>query len=302
MTRIIQSFWSKPIFENSSFNNQFNRLKGGWIDNKSHMMSWALSSLLLRRFYDDVVLITDDFGKELLIDILKLPYTEVNTELNGINSYHSDLWALGKIYSYGCQNVPFIHVDGDVFIFNKFSSEIENSQLVCQNFDIDCDDYYNILDAMDSKEFVYPYVMKTIRTKQKKLIASNAGILGGNMISFFKEFSTMAFSFVDTNIHKLHDFYIPSFNIIFEQYLFYTLAKYNNIEITPYFKTPDIDFSPTRCIRFQSVPYRSSYIHMIAKTKQNILLVDQMKSLLRINFPEYFFRIKGFSENMILNV
>ena len=166
MTRIVQSFWTKPIFENSNYKLRLDRLKGGWIDNKSHWMSWALSCLQIRKYYDEVLLITDDFGKELLINLLNLPYTSVNTGLNELRSFHPDLWALGKIYSYDCQNKPFIHVDGDVFIFGRFNSKIENSQLVCQNFDINQEDYIRILKEMDNNKFNYPEVIKIYRKKR----------------------------------------------------------------------------------------------------------------------------------------
>lgn len=302
MTRIVQSFWTRPIFDNSSSKNRNDKLKGGWIDNTSHIMSWTLSCLQLRKYYDDVLLITDDFGKELLINILNLPYTTVNTGLNGLSSYHPDLWALGKIYSYGCQNKPFIHVDGDVYIFERFNSIIEKSLLVCQNFDIDQEDYYRILKDMDDNKFDFPEAIKIDRTIQKEVIAANAGIMGGNCLSFFKEFSEIAFGFVNDNMSKLATFNISSFNIIFEQYLFYTLAKYNNIVITPYFTIPETGETLTRNVLFYNTPIKYKYIHMLSYFKQNPILVDQMKNLLRTHHPDYYFKIKSILGDTIFNI
>ena len=42
------------------------------------MMSWVLSCLSLRNYYDDVELYTDKLGYELLIEKLRLPYTYVH--------------------------------------------------------------------------------------------------------------------------------------------------------------------------------------------------------------------------------
>ena len=212
------------------------------------------------------------------------------------------MWALGKIYSYDCQNKPFIHVDGDVFIFGRFNSKIENSQLVCQNFDINQEDYIRILKEMDNNKFNYPEVIKIYRKNQINLIAANAGIIGGNCIEFFKEFSAMAFRFVNNNLSKLANFDVSSFNIVFEQYLFYCLAKYKNIEITPYFKTPETGATIARNVMFYNIPFKSRYIHMISFFKQNPTLVNQMKTLLRIEYPEYFYKIQSISENIIIKI
>jgi len=75
-------------------------VRGGWSDKKYNYMSWAFSCLQFKKYYSEVELITDKLGKELLIDKLELPYTSVKVELDQLNSYHSDLWALGKIVKY----------------------------------------------------------------------------------------------------------------------------------------------------------------------------------------------------------
>lgn len=81
-------------------------------------------------------MITDLKGNETLIKLLKLPYDTVRIELDSLNHYHEDLWALGKIYSYGIQNEPFIHVDSDVFVWKKFDKSILETNLIAQNIEI----------------------------------------------------------------------------------------------------------------------------------------------------------------------
>ena len=73
-------------------------------------MGWALSCLQLRKYYPEVVLYTDKVGAEMLIDTLKLPYTEVACEFDKFNDIHKDLWALPKIHAYASQHTPFLHV------------------------------------------------------------------------------------------------------------------------------------------------------------------------------------------------
>ena len=131
--KIVQSFWSKP-HSDALINVWESRSHGGWLDDKYHYMSWALSSYQLRKYYDEVELVTDAAGKELLIDILNLPYTNVVVKLDEINDYDRDLWALGKVYTYSLQQSPFLHVDGDIFIWKPFEKKLLESGAYCSAF------------------------------------------------------------------------------------------------------------------------------------------------------------------------
>ena len=74
--RIVQTFWTdrQSLLENSF----------GWINPQFHLMSWALSCLSLRKNYDEVVLYTDSEGYRVFIELLKLPYTEVVVQYDGL--------------------------------------------------------------------------------------------------------------------------------------------------------------------------------------------------------------------------
>lgn len=63
--KIVQSYWSKAY---KNFPNS------GWAFKETHYMSWGLSCLQLKQFYDEVELITDSEGADLLINkLLKFP-------------------------------------------------------------------------------------------------------------------------------------------------------------------------------------------------------------------------------------
>src|ERR1035437_7473627 len=140
--KIVQSFWSKPFLSKNT--NIFDRAKGGGISEKMFYMSTALSCLMLRKFYDDVTLITDEFGKHMLIDVLGLPYTNVIVELDKINHYDENFWALGKIYAYSIQDKPFLHVDSDVFIWKLFDESLLKKDVIFQNYEENVYYYKNI--------------------------------------------------------------------------------------------------------------------------------------------------------------
>lgn len=83
--KIIQSFWTG---KNNDLEHSY-----GWLSNKYHYMSWILSCNQLRKYYDEVELFTDSLGYTILIEKLKLPYTNVHVVLDELNNYHNNLWA-----------------------------------------------------------------------------------------------------------------------------------------------------------------------------------------------------------------
>ena len=82
--RIIQSLWSS---------GQLNLLQNnfGWYAPEYHIMSWALSCLQLRQYYNKVMLYSDSISAKLLIDTLELPYTTVECKLDSLNHYNTEL-------------------------------------------------------------------------------------------------------------------------------------------------------------------------------------------------------------------
>ena len=130
--KIVQTFWSGNRSVNDYLQN-----KAGWLSPEYHWMAWALSVLQLKKFYPAVELVTDELGKYILIDLLQLPYTSVRTDLEtALRPYPHDLWAMAKIYAYSIQEAPFLHVDGDVFIWKLFDDHLLEADLVAQNLEV----------------------------------------------------------------------------------------------------------------------------------------------------------------------
>ena len=136
--RIVQSYWSKA-YQNTP--------NSGWAFRESHYMSWALSCLQLKQFYDEIELVTDSEGADLLINKLHLPYTSCLTILDKLKNENPAIWALGKIAAYEVQQEPFIHVDGDIYIWKPFPKRIEEA---------------GILDEMRDKNFTFPFHLSLV--------------------------------------------------------------------------------------------------------------------------------------------
>jgi hypothetical protein len=248
--------------------------------------------LQLRKFYDEVELITDRYGHGLLIDKMELPYTNVRVEMDVLNEYHPQLYAIGKIFAYSLQDKPFLHVDSDVFIWERFRPELEKSSLICQN--IENGAYYNrwylnVFLEMAKNLDQYPHYMDGSINKNGCIVSLNAGILGGNDIGFFREFTREARAFVDNNAHKLSGIRVDLFNCIYEQFLAYAMAEARGVPIACY--NPDFTEIWTNVMDFTGVPRHVKYIHAVGKLKKTRSVVEAMEDRLEMDYPDQYFRI-----------
>ena len=151
--RIVQSYWSKA-YQNTP--------NSGWAFRESHYMSWALSCLQLKQFYDEIELVTDSEGADLLINKLHLPYTSCLTILDKLKNENPAIWALGKIAAYEVQQEPFIHVDGDIYIWKPFPKRIEEAGIVAQNIEKNYSMGINLLDEMRDKNFTFSFHLSLV--------------------------------------------------------------------------------------------------------------------------------------------
>ncbi|TRX26596.1 hypothetical protein FNW25_08215 [Flavobacterium franklandianum] len=221
---IIQSSWAcnQPDLLTSN---------SGWLAPEYNLMSWTLSCLQLKQYYPNVGLYCDSVSAKTLIDVLQLPYSSVICNLDVLNTYNPKLWALPKIHAYSQQEKPFLHVDGDVFIWKKFDDELLKSGLIAQNLESATNYYEEIMKSFESKLTYFPEEIIIERELKKPILAYNAGIFGGTDVSFFKEYTEKAFEFVNKNISNLSVINVVNFNIFFEQYLFYCLAKKKKLNV-----------------------------------------------------------------------
>jgi len=257
--KIIQTFWSKPFLtENNNFQNRFN---GGWNSKLLNCISIAYSCMQFKKYYNKVELYTDTFGKELLIDKLKLPYTKVHITLDDFD-YNSKLWALAKVKTYSLQTEPFIHADNDVFIFEKLPERIEKAQLLAQN---ECIDFITLYKMMKEvyKEF------NTIDTfiddnyiNSSDLIFGNCGIIGGNNFEFFDEYSKRVFSLIEENKDRLQYTSLEMMPQVYEEYLYYCMARGLDIDMEFLLLPFEVDFNS------DIVNFNSNYVHIIGTFKK----------------------------------
>lgn len=274
--KIIQSFWS---------GNQKNiRENFGWYSSEFHWMGWILSVNQLRKYYGKVELYTDDFGYEILINQLKLPYTKVHVVLNDLDQYPFQLWALAKIKVYSMQKEPFIHVDGDVFIWQKFSKDLENATLIAQNMEKTAEYYYFMWDKIAPHLVYIPLEIQNFNNNTSNL-SVNMGITGGTNLTFYKEYAQKAFEFVENNKGVWSDISLLNFNIFFEQVLFYEMSKKNNNKIDFLFSEVWEDNLYPGFADFHNVPHNRTYLHLMGDFKKNAIVCKAMEGYIMKYYP-----------------
>jgi hypothetical protein len=277
--KIIQTFWSgnNPSFLNKSF---------GWYNPLYHIQSWVLSCQLLKRLYKDVELYTDQAGYDLLINQLQLPYSKVHVVLDELNHYPESVWALSKIHTYSLQKEPFIHIDGDVFIWKPFDKHFTDSELLVQNQE-EANHYYESMWQYLQKNLTFiPTEITKYREKSKNLDMYNFGVFGGQNLEFIQHYAKQAFKFVNRNQHILEDLNSVNFNIFFEQYLFYCLVA--DKKVTRYFDTVYKAEKYRDLASFEKVPHEKTFLHLLGNYKINLEVCRKMSRQLSINFPNAY--------------
>lgn len=280
--RIVQTLWSA---KEDLLRNSF-----GWLEPQHHLMSWALSCLSLRENYDEVVLYTDSNGYKVLIEQLKLPYTDVIIQYDDLACPRHQ-WAYSKILTYSLQKKPFLHIDSDVYLPQKLDSKVEQGGIVAQNREIGTAYYREMLDRIQLENVIFAeFLRKEIR--KKSLSAYNAGVLGGNDLEFIQEYCHAAFNYIGSNqllnSHKNHSCH----NILFEQILFYALAAENNKEVTTVLEREinDNGYSYHDFCNFYFFE-NSSLMHIIGEHKRNQRTCDLLGRTLLEKYPEHYQRI-----------
>jgi hypothetical protein len=279
--KIIQTLWLPNSHENPI------SYTGGWLSPEYHWLSWTLSVLQLRKFYNEVELFTTQAGKEILINQLNLPYTKVHLVLDEAN-IPQDAWALSKVITYSLQNEPFLHVDGDVFIWKSFDKELLEKPLITQNQEYNFPFYQNYIENKKNQVSHLPFLKQ--EEIKSPIITYNAGIFGGNDLEFIKKYARIATDYVNNN-PMLPLEQSSEYCMFFEQFIFSMLVDDAKISVGTYFQ--EIVYSELYkelgLSDFWETPHSKSYLHLMGMTKKNRMILKNMLNKIKIEYPEYYY-------------
>ncbi|HBY59753.1 MAG TPA: hypothetical protein DEH78_08005 [Solibacterales bacterium] len=265
--RAVWSFWTPP------FRAQH---RDRWVSSRQHLLSWILSVETARRHYPDTALVTDREGADLLVGDLGLPFAEVSTALDGLRGEDLDWWVHGKLQAYALQSRPFVHLDYDVYLWERLPPRLEWAPVFAQNpegVDIGCyepDDCEAAIVRMG--EGSIPPEWKWYRETPGQ-VAACCGIVGGCDTQLLRHYANTALGIIRSKANGEAFAALPNkgiHNMLFEQYLLCAVAAYHGSEVEFLFESFGEALSDEAAARV-------GYTHLMASAKSNPGVADRLE-------------------------
>jgi hypothetical protein len=169
--------------------------KGGYARFSDFLFTTALSITCASRHFKEVQFISSDWGVDLMKQF-NMPITSYSNRLNELKTISPFFWAYGKILTYCEQDVPFVHIDNDVFLWDPLPPKILKAKLCFQTqepFALPGYEYYNMLRRCWDKA---PSRPQEIVDNPVYDFAYNCGICGGHYLDFFKEWEKCSSEYI----------------------------------------------------------------------------------------------------------
>ncbi|MEO1053124.1 MAG: DUF6734 family protein [Bacteroidota bacterium] len=281
--RIVQTFWTG---QDNPDPEVLVTQSGGWLSAEYHWMSWAFSCLQLRQFYSEVELYTDEAGKRLLMDILELPYTKVHVTHKDMPAVPNGAWAMAKVFTYSLQEQPFLHADGDVYIWKPFPETLLDASLIAQNKEVKFPFYDRILANIYTHFERIPDIVKQFLDETKKMYAYNAGILGGNDLEAIKNYTNASFELLAQNEQTWYAIEPGDLNFIAEQFIFTCVAKSTDTAVGTLLAPMQWENNYKSTAMLDQAPFGISYAHIISNFKKEPYICDHLSRHLLVYYPE----------------
>ena len=241
----------------------------------------------------------------MLVDGIGLNFDHVSLALNALDDSDPEWWNLGKLYAYRAQETPFIHIDTDVFLWQRLPERLLAAPVFAQNpeyFIVGLhDSYYNPyympekfekLLLHDKQGWIpeeWLWCRRTFFDHQK---AASCGIFGGTRTDFIRHYAELAIKFLEHQPNKtaLSGLKDKSRHVILpEQYLLSACIDYHRHRSDSEFSAIGIEYL------FPSVGdfYNASsigYTHLIAKSKSNASVVSRLEKRVMTDYPKQYLK------------
>ncbi|GAB3710759.1 hypothetical protein GCM10027598_16420 [Amycolatopsis oliviviridis] len=276
--RAVWSFWSVP------YRRQHGR---HWPSDFFHTLSWILSFRLASRLFPTTALVTDDWGHELLVERLRLPFDDVSLSLNELAAQDPSWWALGKLHAYREQDEPFLHIDNDVFLWPGFPAEGLSGEVVAQNPEhapLSDAGYYRpsaVTAAIRSTGGFLPEEFSGYTGEA----ALCTGIVGGTAIPLLRRYADLGIRMVESagnqaawrRLAPLEDY-----NLVVEQYLLGALCWGSGVtDVQCVFGSQHDTFR-------EDVAIAQRFTHLIASAKTDLHYMRLLAQRVKNHYPADF--------------
>ena len=183
------------------------------------LFTTALSVLCASRYFKEVQFISSDWGLDI-IKPLNMPITSYSNKLNEMKSVSKYFWAYGKLLAYNEQDVPFVHIDNDVFLWEPLPKKVLRAKLCFQSFEPFDQPGYGFYDMLKPSFKKAPVKPRAIVENEVTDFAYNCGICGGHELSIFKEWIACSAEYIFAP--KNQDIFFKKFaNVLIHQNLFH---------------------------------------------------------------------------------
>ena len=199
-----------------------------------------LSALLASKNFKNIYLITDEISLPHLKDIFD--WSGIDTRLSYLDKELSSVWSLGKLKTYQIASQKknsFIHIDYDVFLWNKLPDYIFESPVFAQSREpTNSYEFEKLYDNCPNLDF--------LNNKKHYSVAPNMGIFGGSDLDFINEYSSKALNIISNNYDFWKNFkFRHSFSkaVLTEQFILQAFSDYKDVDIKylfDVFPVPDI--------------------------------------------------------------
>ncbi len=287
--RAVWSFWTKPF--------EYDR-GSAWYSGKHHLLSWILSLEAARRHYPRTCLITDSAGARMLVDGLGLEFETVSTCLDRLRHCHPDWWALGKLHAYRRQEAPFVHIDSDVYLWNRLPSRLETAAVFAQSpesFPFEGESWYRpgvCVEALESGGGMVPEEWRWAVARRCDRAAC-CGIFGGCEVEFIRYYADLGIRSVEHPDNQAGWMRLGgnmADNLFIEQYSLIACIEFHRrargrflrrLNIRYLFPGPQEAYDPA-CAR------KAGYTHLIGAAKRHPVLARRLEARVKADFPERY--------------
>jgi hypothetical protein len=258
------SMWTKPCLDGKSH---------GYSSIEKMIQSTILACNVVKQHYNEVYFYTDKIGYEWITPYLdQLPFTSIEVVMDEINWLSNDYWSLCKIYVYSLQKKPFIHIDNDVFIWEKFPKEVTDKDFIFQEIEYFNYGYTFYLEAID---FYKDYIPKKIKLFDGAFNCGVFGCLTNKGLKLVEKYYEIAYNFIkSTNeVPSTTDGLKRKLTSVFiEQLFIYSLIMDSNLKFDTLRKYPSMEF-------------KMKYTHQLSTAKRNEVVENMIRD--RVYFKNW---------------
>ena len=288
--RAVFSYWAEPNYK---------RRYSGFYDQNTLILSLGLAVKYAKQHFKEVHFHGDHVAIGQVCDHIE--FDEIFDTLERLNSCNipTYLWAYGKILTYSVQDVPFLHLDNDIFLWDKPTRELLAAPVAVECFE-NKERFYR---GQIKKVFSNVMFGRTLTGKTADIMHSNRGIhdnicnygiFGGNDVDWIQEYSRDIIDLIesDKNMSLLrNNFLDQDFNPIFEQW--YGSIKMRMDDITP------VTLQNKRPLRRSDVV---KYTHLTSANKRDPDVVYQLYERGKKEIPDIVIDPYMANSNLDINI